>query len=648
MSNKKIIPAISVIIPMYNAEKYIGECLDSIFAQTFDDYEIIVVDDCSTDKSCEVVENYIPKFNGRLQLIKSEKNSGGAGTPRNIGIKISRGEYIFLMDNDDAIISTALEKFYCAAEDFHADVVHCDKYYQSPDETALTDIKVLKSTSRCNPDVPFTEPKFLPENITERIKKFAEFKMLWEPWSHFIRRKVVSENDLYFPSLSIADDYVFSVFLLLTAKKFLLLPETFYVWRQRNSSHSRKKVSIEKNFLNWGIDVIKAITEIEKFMSQKEEFSRRTDYKYAFFDTIINSNNWAILSGYTQISAYQLDEILREELSKIDDKTALTAFLFGRMSSLNINIIRQNQIIQNQQAQIQQLKNGMNALAHNEQIKIFLREKFHNLIQKYSTIMPDEKFEQVKDYRIFVCWLQGEKNLPPIVQTCYNSLKMNAGDYKICFIDEKNFSDYVELPEHILKKFREGKITRVHFSDILRANLLEKFGGLWVDSTILVTDPLEKHKNLLEQHFYTQKICQTKDMQNEFVRNMGDIVYVTYARWSSFLQGSSILHNPLFTFAKDFYNEYWKKFDELVSYFLIDFMIDIAYEKIPFVKNEIDAVPINNPDIYDLLRHLNDKYSAYPYEKILSKNFFHKLSYKDPVNYNDKENVLNAIIQKYR
>ena len=59
---RKATPAVSIIIPMYNTEKYIGECLDSILAQTFTDYEVIVVDDCSTDKSCEVVESYVPKF----------------------------------------------------------------------------------------------------------------------------------------------------------------------------------------------------------------------------------------------------------------------------------------------------------------------------------------------------------------------------------------------------------------------------------------------------------------------------------------------------------------------------------------------------------------------------------------------------------
>ena len=60
----KQIPAVSIVIPMYNSEKYIGECLDSILAQTFTDYEVIVVDDCSTDNSREVVESYLPKFNG--------------------------------------------------------------------------------------------------------------------------------------------------------------------------------------------------------------------------------------------------------------------------------------------------------------------------------------------------------------------------------------------------------------------------------------------------------------------------------------------------------------------------------------------------------------------------------------------------------
>ena len=68
-------PTISVIIPLYNAEKYIGECLDSVLNQTFQDFEVIVVDDCSTDKSVAVVQNYVAEFNGRLKFSKPKKNN---------------------------------------------------------------------------------------------------------------------------------------------------------------------------------------------------------------------------------------------------------------------------------------------------------------------------------------------------------------------------------------------------------------------------------------------------------------------------------------------------------------------------------------------------------------------------------------------
>lgn len=95
MSEKKI-PQISIIIPMYNTEEYVGECLHSLLVQTFQDFEVIVVDDCSTDDSVNVVKGYRPKFKGRLRIIESEENFGGPAVPRNIGMKYATGNYIFL------------------------------------------------------------------------------------------------------------------------------------------------------------------------------------------------------------------------------------------------------------------------------------------------------------------------------------------------------------------------------------------------------------------------------------------------------------------------------------------------------------------------------------------------------------------------
>ncbi|MCR5833692.1 MAG: glycosyltransferase family 2 protein [Selenomonadaceae bacterium] len=93
MENLSGIP-VSVIIPLYNVEKYIGEALDSLLAQTFKNFEVIVVDDCSTDSSCAIVENYKEKFNGRLTLFHMEENTGSGAMPRNKGLYLSRGEYV--------------------------------------------------------------------------------------------------------------------------------------------------------------------------------------------------------------------------------------------------------------------------------------------------------------------------------------------------------------------------------------------------------------------------------------------------------------------------------------------------------------------------------------------------------------------------
>lgn len=279
-------------------------------------------------------------------------------------------------------------------------------------------------------------------------------------------------------------------------------------------------------------------------------------------------------------------------------------------------------------------------IARNEQILTFLQQKYSALIQKYSQATLDgcPRVKQ-KDYQIYFCWLQGEANLPPIIRCCYNSLKQNAGRYKIVFIDEKIFSQYVDIAPHIMDKFRAGKITRTHFSDILRVNLLERHGGLWLDSTILVTDPLKNHRDFWQMDYFTQKACRDK---NPLYGK-----WISYARWSGFIQGTAILHNPLFTFEKEFLNEYWREFDELIDYFLIDFMMALAYDNIPAVQKEMDAVPINNFEIHTLRNHLNDSYAAYQFDKILAGNFLHKLSWKKTLDMTRPDTVFREIQRRY-
>ena len=115
-------PEISVIIPVYNTSAYLQECVDSVLAQTYQDFEIILVDDCSTDNSLALAR-LLYGHNNKVQIIHREKN-GTAGAARNEGLKRAKGKYIAFIDSDDLFLPQALEYLYRRAEEYHADVVH--------------------------------------------------------------------------------------------------------------------------------------------------------------------------------------------------------------------------------------------------------------------------------------------------------------------------------------------------------------------------------------------------------------------------------------------------------------------------------------------------------------------------------------------
>ncbi len=171
--------------------------------------------------------------------------------------------------------------------------------------------------------------------------------------------------------------------------------------------------------------------------------------------------------------------------------------------------------------------------------------------------------------------------------------------------------------------------------------MLEKFGGLWLDATVLVTKPLENYKRFLKMDFFTQRFYKEKD-------NFGMCAFLaSYGRWAGFIQGTAILHNPLFAFAKKLFNEYWQEFNELIEYLLLDYTIDIAYDNIPFVKKEMDELPVNNIFVLDLFERLNLPYKDFQYDKFLKDTFLFKLGYKIPLDLQKKDSVFRDIQKRY-
>ena len=120
MMDENNVPKVSVIVPVYNSEKYLPETIDSILNQKFADFELILIDDGSKDSSGVICDSYAAK-DSRVRVI--HKENGGICSARNAGLKIARGEYLAFCDNDDKYLPNLLEDNYELAKEYNADIV---------------------------------------------------------------------------------------------------------------------------------------------------------------------------------------------------------------------------------------------------------------------------------------------------------------------------------------------------------------------------------------------------------------------------------------------------------------------------------------------------------------------------------------------
>ena len=315
---------------MFNAEKYIAECLDSLLAQTLQNIEVILVNDCSTDSSRKIAESYLEKFGGRLKLFHTRKNSGYGGVPRNIGLEFSRGEYIFFCDSDDSVTPTALEELYTLAKKFDADVIHCEKYYNIPDKfwNDAAYRKQLKPYSYLNREkVLVTAPLIWENNFEERIAYLTQKKLIWNIWNQLIRRDFIIDNRIRLCSI-FAEDMIFTMCSLCSAKKYVVVPNIIYNYRVRDGSLTNDKVTLDSVMHKWLHALKLGIACLDEFFGEREFFAKRLDLKYILLDMFVQETLGGLGGIYAQIPAPALDEIIRKEFSG-GDNLALTSFIFS-------------------------------------------------------------------------------------------------------------------------------------------------------------------------------------------------------------------------------------------------------------------------------------------------------------------------------
>ena len=341
-TQKFICPAVSVIVPLYNVEKYVGECLDSLLAQTFQDFEVIVVNDCSTDASPAIVESYAPKFGGRLKLVHMKKNSGSAGFPRNKGVELARGEYIFFVDPDDTITPTALEELYPVAKNFDADVVRCEKYFEVY-ERFWNDAEYRKNLKPHSYQTGgfVTEPTLISEDFADLVKVFRRRGFLHNIWAMLIRRNFVVENELTMTNTP-GQDFFFAACAICSAKRLVRVPNVVYNYRIRENSMSTEKIDAARLLGKWLRALRIGVEHIDKFLDGQEFFATRKDMRYLLFDRVLEEMSVYWNNIYAKAPAYALNEIVRKELDA-GVCPALKAFLCSMMNFYGAQVLQAQQ-----------------------------------------------------------------------------------------------------------------------------------------------------------------------------------------------------------------------------------------------------------------------------------------------------------------
>ncbi len=212
-------PKLSFVIPVYNVEKYIGECVESIINQEYSDFEVILVDDGSTDRSGEICDEYALKDE---RIIVIHKENGGLSDARNVGTAKAVGEYICYIDSDDLIENNSLLPIMEKAEE------------QMPDVMFLEIVKFFSDDGTVSPmsngfDVDMFDGQEQAK-VLDNIASLPKFPA--SACTKLIKKSVLTENDIYFEKNLLSEDWDFSLALFIASNKFSYINVPFYRYRQ--------------------------------------------------------------------------------------------------------------------------------------------------------------------------------------------------------------------------------------------------------------------------------------------------------------------------------------------------------------------------------------------------------------------------------
>lgn len=244
-------PKVSVIVPIYNVEKYLEKCINSLLSQTLEDIQIILVNDGSKDNSGNIAKEY--EKNNKDRVIYVEKENGGLSDARNYGLKYATGDFIAFLDSDDYIEKNAYEEMYNKAIEENADYVECDFIWEFPNKI------------RVDKQYPYKNKK----EMLSFVRVVA--------WNKLIKRQLIIDNNLEFPKGLRYEDVEFTYKLIPFINKFAYVDKPFIHYVQRKGSIA----NVQNERTAEIFTVLDNVIEFYKKNNIYEKYRDELEYNYA-------------------------------------------------------------------------------------------------------------------------------------------------------------------------------------------------------------------------------------------------------------------------------------------------------------------------------------------------------------------------------
>ena len=617
---------LSVIIPVYNVEPYLEQCLDSVVNQTYKNLEIICINDGSTDNSLKILEKYQKKDN-RMKII-DQKNKGVAAA-RNAGLDAATGEYITFVDSDDYLELNAYEEaMKVMLKTNNVDIVEFNVNVFSEDSNPVT-------INRTNCTAKFFENIFNAKASAPSV------------WNKVFKFDRIKKMNIRFPNGLVNDDTFFSTAAVMCSNNTTFINIPFYNYRIfGNSITGTQANSPRAMHIYYNYD---ALVEFAKIHNVLEKYKNLIYSRYIGSVGLFCNDKERLLYSIKHWDKKILDSDCQDDLKlKYIKKRDEIAFQINcpfeyKLCRLYSNLMR----LFGKTHKLEKFayKTGP-YMAYIHDKEKFHKEHFpyfalnwhkfeYENISRYKYVIdsPEPEFQRTPELenKIWMLWLQGEENAPDIVKASINSVRKHANGREVIVLNKDTVKKYTKLPDYVWKKYEEGKMTAAHFAVMLRLDLLCRYGGTWIDATVLLEDKIPD--DILNSDVFMFQLTMEQPMCSR--------KYHLLENW--FIHSNP--HNKAIRLCRDILFEYWKYNDSQYTYLL-------AYSALTLMIRHCNVNYIKMPTYkFHFCRLSREKYSYDSY-KYLTRNLsgglpIIKMCHKAMPGHPPKGSIADYICRKY-